>query len=84
MKFGLYGLKIYQAGDVFRLPLHGGVYMLCRTGSKEMALIGLASGNRWRNPITTSEFCEATEAEFAVICGDGVTFIPISRQEVFK
>lgn len=60
----------YTRGQRFRLISDGDEYLLARVGGNLAALIGLKSGNLWKDPVTVSNTSSITEEEFKKIIGE--------------
>lgn len=58
--------KFFRIGSCFKGP--SGMTMLCQVGYKQISLIGLFDGNRYKDPITVKDPTKITEEEFSLIC----------------
>ena len=67
---------MYKIGQLF-LTLSDVAYVLAQTERVKVCLIGLSTGNRWRDPVSVSNpFC-ITEEEFAEIAGSGDFYLSV-------
>lgn len=71
IKQGLIKQKTYYTrGQIFRGPSED--FILAQTATNYMALIGLDSGNRFKDPIKVGNNQQITEEEFNLMCGRSV------------
>ena len=69
---------MYKIGQLF-LSLSDMAYILAQTERNKVCLICLSTGNRWRDPVSVSNFDSITAEEFAEIAGSGDFYLSVHR-----
>ena len=67
---------MYKIGQLF-LTTSDVAYVLAQAERNKVCLIGLRTGNRWRDPVRVSTPLRITVEEFAEIAGSGDFYLSV-------